>query len=186
MALIPPDGQPLTISELAPPFRVVVFAGRDRPEQGVVVQGQQRAVQTHYPGTQKASVQFMGTKEEPIPLRGWFQDPLTLIEGGPARRVELLRGIMQAGSLCLMIWGTLIVRQGRVSQCRFEYHHALRIRYDLLFAVDQPNEAVALRPSAIGVAGAADFLAAVQAAVQQAGTVLEVARAVKTAGRLVS
>lgn len=186
MALSPPDGQPLIIAEIAPPKRTLTLAGRDRPEQGVSIQGRQRATQSHYPGTHSASVQFMGTAEEPIVLRGWFQDPLSLVDGGPQARMALLRGLMQGGSRCLLQWGPMIIRQGRVADCKFEIYNALRVRYEITFEVDEPNEAVALTPIVIGVAAVADFLDAVNAAVKVAGKALETARAVRTASRLVT
>lgn len=155
---MPADGLPVIIQELGPPFRSIVFAGRDRPEQPVEVAGRQRATQTWYPGTTKASTQVMGTEEDPIPLRGWFQDPLTLLDGGPGARMAILRDLMQGQNLCQLLWGTVIIRQGRVSRCSFQIHREAKIRYEVVFAVDQPNEARSLAPK-VGAASVVSDLA---------------------------
>lgn len=176
---MPADGLPVIITELLPPFRTIEFAGRDRPEAGLSVAGEQRASQTHYPGTSKASVQFMGTREDPIVLKGWFQDPLSTLDGGPAARVALLRALMQSGGLCRLIWGDAILRVGRVKRVNAEYHKAGRIRYEVTFEVDQPSEAPSLRPSILGSGVAAALKAALATAVQAAQAVVGTVRAVK-------
>lgn len=137
------DGQAVTISELAAPRRVVTFAGRDLPEKGLVVAGEQRSVQSHYPGTQMASVQVLGTKEDPIVLTGWFQDEIV---SDPTAQIRLLRGIMQGGSLCRLVWGDVISRVGRVKRCEFPFHEEKRVRYSVTFEVDQADEAIAMKP----------------------------------------
>lgn len=176
---IPSDGAPVVIQELSIPFRVMTFAGRDRPEQPVSVTGRQRVTRTHYPGTHKASVQFMGTEREPIVLRGWFQDPLSLIDGGPAAREALLRSMMQSGGLCQLIWGTRIVCQGRVEALTFDYHLANRVRYEVTFGVDQGNEPTELAPPILGVAASAQLAAALTVAVNAANLVANTARTAK-------
>lgn len=140
------DGQGVTITELRAPFRIMVFAGRDRPEQPVNVRSSQRVTQTYYPGTSTASVQFHGTKEDPIRLKGWFHDPLNLITGGADARIALLRGLLQGGNLCRLVWGTKIIRQGRVEVVDIGFRQADRVEYEVVFAVDQANEPVALTP----------------------------------------
>lgn len=179
LPVISSDGQPVTITELRPPFRVMTLAGKDRPEQPVVVGSEQRAQQTHYPGTHKASVQFMGTRRDPIVLRGWFQDPLSLLDGGPKAREELLRGLEQSGSLCQLVWGFRIICQGRVQRTQFEYHTELRVRYEITFAVDQGNEPIALLPVPVGLVAAAQLAAALRTAVEVAGRAVDTARTAK-------
>jgi hypothetical protein len=176
---IPTDGSPVTISELSIPFRTMLFAGKDTPEQPVVVAAEQRAQQTHYPGTHKASVQFMGSKRDDIVLRGWFQDPISVIDGGPAAREALLRSMMQGGRLCQLIWGTRIICQGRVFRVHFEHHLSFRTRYEITFAVDQGNEFDELAPPLIGVAVAAEVAAALRDAVDAANLAVNTVRTAK-------
>lgn len=172
------DGLPVVISELAPPFRILKLDGRDRPERPVSVPTEQRATQTHYPGTGKASVQFMGTKEGTVMLRGWFQDALSVFDGGPQTRVDLARGIMQGGNLCRLQWGTSIYRTGRIKTFNPEYHRAQRIRYEIGFEVDEQNELVATSP--LPTTGtAATIQAALKIALQAATRAVEATRTVK-------
>ncbi|MEY2668548.1 MAG: hypothetical protein RJA59_1186, partial [Pseudomonadota bacterium] len=110
------DHLPVLITELGPPFRVLILGGKDKPEAGVDVPIEQRAQKTWYPGASGASTQVLGIRHEPIVLRGWFHDPLTFADGGPAARVALARGIVQGGSTCLLSWGSAIFRYGRLSK----------------------------------------------------------------------
>lgn len=181
---MPADGLPVQIIELAPPFRFLTFAGRDRPERPVAVGGEQRAVQTHYPGSSRASVQVMGTREDPIVLRGWFWDELSILDGGPEARVAVLRGLMQ-GQSCQLIWGTTIVRTGRVGRCNFEFHRDRRIRYEVTFEVDAANEAVALVPLPLVASVAQDLKAGIDAALAAMNTAVEQVDTVKTLGAVV-
>lgn len=168
---------PVTITEMGYPGRFILLAGRDAPEQGVRRTSRQRAVQTHYPGSKKASVQFMGTADEPIVLRGWFQDPLSFLDGGPAARVSMIRGMQQGGRLCQLVWGDDIVCTGRIAQADFEYFLATRVRYEITFAVDQGNEAVALAPN---VGFLVSLKTAIDTAIQLAELALEVVDTIKT------
>lgn len=158
---LPADGQGVTIQELRPPGRIITLSGRDRPEQPVAVGGEQRVTQTYYPGTKKASVQFHGTKRHPITLRGWFDDPLTQLDGGVQTREALLKGMMEGGNLCRLVWGGVIVCQGRVKGVVVEYHMQQRAKYEITFEVDQDDRIAALTPIPIIVA-AADVIAAVR------------------------
>lgn len=189
MAAIPTiskaDGLPVVITELGPPFRVVTFSGRDRPEAPVTVEDRQRAVQTRYPGTQQASTQVMGTEQSAIPLKGWFWDPLTEIDGGPQSRVALLRGIMQGQQSCTLQWGDVITRIGRVASCKFDFYKRSKVRYEISFAVDQANEIVAMVPLPT-VGGDAALKAALEGIVQLVGVMLDATRAVKTIGSVVT
>lgn len=155
---MPADGLPVIITELAPPARILILAGRDAPKPIRVV-GSQRAIQTWYPGSQKASTQVMGTKEEPLVLRGRWDDPLSFIDGGPARRIGLARGIMQGQNLCRLVWGDVIVRLGRISKVDILFQKQARTEYEIVFAVDQPNEAVAIGPLPL-LSGIATLVAA--------------------------
>lgn len=175
---MPADGMPVTIRENAPPFRILNLAGADRPERPVSVATEQRATQTHYPGSGKASVQFMGTREDPIILRGWFQDALSAFDGGPQARVDLARGIMQGGNLCTIMWGTAIHRTGRIKRFNPEYHRATRIRYEIEFEVDEQHELVAKVPLPTGGA-AASIKAALEAALAAVKKAVAVARVAK-------
>lgn len=158
---LPSDGQGVTIQELRPPGRIITFAGRDRPEQPVDIGGEQRATQTYYPGSKKASVQFHGTKRHPIILRGWFDDPLTRLDGGVKTREALLKGMMEGGNLCRLVWGDMIICQGRVKSVVVKLYQENRAQYEVVFEVDQDDRIAALTPIPLIIA-AADVVAAVR------------------------
>lgn len=154
------DFLPVIIAEMAPPFRSITLAGRDKPEQPILVAGQQRATTTNYPGSSRTSVQVLGTSEEPIILRGWFADPLSIVDGGARTRMALLRGLMQGQNPCTLTWGHTIVRTGRVERCEFSIYRRNKVRYEITFAVDQPDEAIARRPRPLLPVSGADVMAA--------------------------
>lgn len=177
---VPVDGQPVVITEAAFPFRIVTLAGADRPEQPVTLSSRQRVAQTYYPGSDAASVQFMGTSNDPVVLRGWFKDPISALAGSGAKQQEaLLKGLQQSGSNCKLLWGTRIVRQGRIERLDFELYKDTKVRYEITFAVDKSDERVALapRPSIPGTIAA--FAAALRLAVENAGKVVEIVRTAK-------
>lgn len=141
------DLLPVVITELAPPFRVLTLGSRTRPKPFRVT-SRQRAVQTWYPGSNKASVQALGTQEEPIILEGRWDDPAGTLNPlqGAGVRVALARGLMQGQNLCQLLWGTVVVRQGRVAEFSELIQKTERREYRIVFEVDQANEAVALGP----------------------------------------
>ena len=172
------DGLPVIIVELAPPFRVLTLGGRSRPKP-VRVGGEQRASQTWYPGASKASTQVMGVQEDPISLEGRWDDPLGTIlpqtnPFGAGTRVKLARGLMYGQNLCQLLWGTTIVRQGRVERFEVLYQKANRVDYRIVFAVDQANEAVALGPLPILTLDAGALIQVAAAAAAAVNVVLNV------------
>ena len=161
---------PVVILEVAPPFRKLTLAGRNAPKP-IKVGGQQNAIQTWYPGTNKASVQVMGTQEDDIIMEGRWDDPAGSLFPdknplGATVRIKVARGLMQGQQLCQLLWGTTIVRQGRVKRFEILYQKKTRTEYRIVFAVDQANEAIALGPLPIlniDVGGAISILAAAAA-----------------------
>lgn len=161
---------PVVILEVAPPFRKLTLAGRNAPKP-IKVGGQQNAIQTWYPGTNKASVQVMGTQEDDIIMEGRWDDPAGSLFPdknplGATVRIKVARGLMQGQQLCQLLWGTTIVRQGRVKRFEILYQKKTRTEYRIVFAVDQANEAIASRPLPIlniDVGGAISILAAAAA-----------------------
>lgn len=178
------DHLPVIINEMAPPFRFITLTGRDRPEQPIVVGGEQRATQTYYPGSSRASVQVHGTREDPIVLRGWFSDPLTIIDGGAKTRMAILRGLMQGQNPCGLTWGFMIVRTGRVKRCEFSIHRANRVRYEITFEVDQPSDAVAMAPRPLLPVSGAAILAGLNAIKLTLSVQAELKRGVNALGAL--
>jgi hypothetical protein len=187
------DGEAVTITELRAPFRVIELARQDRPDKPVSRASEQRARQSHYPGTQRASTQVMGTREEPVQLNGWFLDPLNGLDvvntakpdgtlstaRGVAAKIALLRGIQQTGGLCRLVWGEIIVCYGRVKRADFRYHESARVQYSILFEVDQPDEAAAIQP--IPTVGPLALLKqTLAAALELSEAAMEAARTVKT------
>ena len=180
------DGLPVIILELAPPFRTLKLGGRTRPKP-VRVGSEQRAVQTWYPGASKASTQVMGVREDPIVLEGRWDDPLGTIlpqtnPFGAGVRVKTARGIQQGQNLCQLLWGTTIVRQGRIERFEVLYQKANRTDYRIVFAVDQANEPVALGPALILTIDAAAVITALAAASALANTMASAADAVSNIG----
>jgi hypothetical protein len=168
------DGLPVVIIELAPPFRVLTLGGRTRPKP-IRVGSEQRAVQTWYPGSGKASTQVMGVREDPLIMEGRWDDPLGTIlpqtnPFGAGVRVKLARGIQQGQNLCLCFWGTTIVKQGRLERFEVLFQKANRTDYRIVFAVDAANEPVALTPLPLLTIDASALIA-VAAAVSVAASI---------------
>ncbi len=166
------DGAPVIITELALPFRVLTLAGRDRPKE-LLIGSEQTSVQTWYPGATKASTQVLGVTEDDIVMTGRWDNPLGAVlpqvnPFGAGVRVKTARGIQQGQNLCLMTWGTTVVKTGRLKRVETRYQKANRVPYRLVFEVDQANEPVALAPqtilsfdpTALATAGAVGSIAA--------------------------
>lgn len=170
------DFLPVIIQELDPPFRSLPLGGRNRPKP-IKVGGEQKAIQTWYPGTTKASVQVMGTREDPIIMEGRWDDPagtLNPVQGSRVR-IATARGLMVGQNLCQLLWGTTIVRQGRLARFEVLYQRTNRVEYRIVFEVDQANEAVALWPLPILNLDATALITAMAAAAATASLVVSVA-----------
>lgn len=148
---------PVVIFQLKPPFLVLEFFGRDAPEP-LTVGGRQRAIQTHYAGSPRASVQHMGYRHDDIPLVGrWYaKRPINLL-GGPEAKLATARSLMQSDSLCYLVWGSAIRRTGRVFSVVPRFFKDNDIAYDITFAVDSASEAAALKPLPPAVSTAAEL-----------------------------
>lgn len=179
------DLLPVTILELAPPFRLLTLGGKDKPEAGVDAPQYQRANKTHYPGTGSASVQVMGTADDAIVLKGWFHDPLTFVDGGPQARVALVRGLLQGQNRCQLNWGPAISKWGRVSRFVPTFFGQDRIRYEITFDVDQSLELVAPAPLPLISSTVGDLRDAASAAVAAASVAVEAVDTVNTFGGVV-
>lgn len=180
------DGLPVIIQELAPPFRNLTLGGRTRPKP-IRVGSEQQSVQTWYPGAGKASTQVMGVREDPITMEGRWDDPLGTIlpqvnPFGAGTRVKLARGLQQGQNLCQLMWGSTIVRQGRIKRFEVLYQKANRTDYRIVFEVDQANEAVALGPLLILQINAAAVIAVLAAGLAVGGTMVAAADAVGDIG----
>lgn len=175
------DGLPVILAEVYPPFRVITFAGKDRPEP-VERESRQHAKQTWYPGTKEASTQVLGTREEPLVLRGWFRDPLSLLDGGPQARVSILRGILEGQRGCRLLWGDALVLQGRVAGLKFVTRTLHRVQYEITFAIDKSDDPAA--PG--GFTGAATTASQVADVVQQVGAVVADLALVARAGSAIN
>lgn len=184
MGLILPqlgDGLPVVILELGPPGRTMIFGGQDRPEPFERV-SEQRDIQTWYTGNPSATVQVLGVKEEPIKLRGWFQDPFSILDGGPQMRVSILRGLQQGQRLCRFQWGDTVVGYGRVKRTSFTFECMNKVRYEVDFALDKGDEAVALAPVPPLVSTVRDIAADLKQAATLFNDVIEVSRGVAAFG----
>lgn len=180
------DHLPIVIAELAPPFRVLTLSGKDKPEAGVDVAVEQRVQKTWYPGGSGASTQVLGVRHDPIVFRGWFHDPLTFADGGPAARVALARALVQGQNRCLLTWGLTINKWGRVSRFVPSFFGVNRIRYEITFDVDQANEIIPPGPLPIVASTLSDLQDAATAAVAAAEAATAVVDTVTTVGNVVT
>lgn len=189
------DGQGVYIREIGYPFRVLALEGRNRPETGVAITTEVRAKQTHYPGVRHASVQVHGTKESPIRLKGFFRDPLSILQAlevspgvklkGPQAMVAIIRGILYGMGPCELQWGDVITRNGRIKEFTQTIYRESWVSYDITFAIDQANEAVALVP--IPTTGTlATLRAASDVARKVVGFTVEAADTMKTIGSILA
>lgn len=135
------DGAGVTLEDLET-GTTVLLEGTATPEQGVVDAGELRSVVTRYPGSSRPSRQIMGTKEEPIELRGWLRDAWLKEDGGAARIMGELRALRIAQHYVQLSWGTLLVRRGYVQRVEAEISSERAIRYRVIFEVDEADEAV--------------------------------------------
>lgn len=166
------NGKPVVLVELSPPYRKLSLGGRERPERPLQRVHTQRSKQTYYPGSKRASVQVLGSHDEPIVLRGWFNNPSNAIDGGARVRELTLRALAKSGSLISLTWGTHIVVNGRVQQVKTDWRKANQCRYEFTFEVDQNNEPEALTPLPL-IGSAADELTE---AIGTAGQAMEAGR----------
>jgi hypothetical protein len=162
------DKLPVFISELAPPFRSIILAGKDRPEP-VERESKQRAKQTWYPGQTQASTQVLGAQEEPLVLTGRFRDPLSLLDGGAQGRMEILRGMLLGQRGCRLLWGDAISLQGRVAGLKFKTYRLNDVGYEITFEIDKSDDIAAM----VGLVGAATTASQVGDAIEDVSAVFD-------------
>lgn len=151
------DGQAVVIRELEGDLREVELGDSDLPERGVEVGGKMRTVPTWYPGAKAASTQVMGTEDEPIVLKGFFNDRWTgLIDGAAAKRAAL-ESLRLGQRYCELQWGSLITVRGFLVKTRFKILREHQIAYELEFQVAETDLAEVIATPAV-VEGQADPL----------------------------
>lgn len=180
------DHLPVIITELAVPFRVLTLGGLDKPEAGVEIPVEQRAQKTWYPGSSGASTQVLGVSHGAVVLRGWFHDPLSFADGGPAARVALARALVQGQNRCMLVWGLTINKWGRVSKFVPTFFGVNRVRYEITFDVDQANELIPPGPLPIVAGTLSDLQDAAKAALDAADAAVAVVDTVTTIGNVVT
>lgn len=115
------------------------------PEQGVDAGVSMRTVQTWYPGSSTPSVQIMGTKEEPITLRGTWRDDLLRETGGAQARANIARQLVLRQLPCTLTWFTdlgdaPLTRSGLVASFVPSWRRADLCGWTLTFQVDTATE----------------------------------------------
>lgn len=178
-------GLPVLIQELEGARRVLRLEDHDLPERGVEIGGELRSVVTWYPGRSNASVQVMGTQEEPITLEGWFRDGDAMIDGHAMERYQAGRNIWLGQRLCQLEWGDL-VRRGRIKSFTGIFDGRADVRYRLVFQVEEADEAVIVTraviaepaPSGFSLAALLDALDALAEAANTAAALANAAQAV--------
>lgn len=128
-------GDPVVLRELEGDLREVVLGDSKTPERGVEVGGQVRMASTMYPGATGASVQVMGTEEEPITVQGWLIDTWIGKAGGAGEAKAAIESLRLGQRYCQIQWGTDIDARGFVKRTKFRYNDPGRIRYEIEFMV---------------------------------------------------
>ncbi|WP_298516645.1 hypothetical protein [uncultured Nocardioides sp.] len=179
------EGLPVLIQELEGARRVLRLEDHDLPERGVEIGGELRSVVTWYPGRSSASVQVMGTQEEPITLQGWFRDADALLDGHAMAAYQAGRDLWLGQRLCQFEWGDL-VRRGRIKKFHGTFDGTKDVRYTLVFQVEEADEAVIVTraiiaepaPSGFSLAALLDALDAISEALNTAAALSNAAQAV--------
>ena len=142
---------------------LLLDSGAAMPEQGIVVGAELRVVQTWYSGAAVPSVQILGTKEAPIPLKGLWRDDLLDITGGAMALVQQARAIFLSQAECSLQWigntgETYLSRVGRVAEFEFTPLRADCVRWSLSFQVDTSTESEIVAIPAVHPAAPFDLL----------------------------
>jgi hypothetical protein len=151
------SAQAVVLRELGGAQRELRLEDTTLPEQGVVVETEQRTTATWYPGASTASVQVHGTKEAPIPFVGWLRDSWLGLEGGAAEIGQQLRALSLGRQRCELSWGESLVRRGRVQRVRLEYTREADIRYEFVFEPDEADESAVIAVAANRVPAPSQF-----------------------------
>lgn len=143
------DGDPMLLEEITGDGRrTLALVGSDLPNRPVRVGGSQRLKTSWYPGAEEASVQVLGTSEEPIMLRGILNDVWTGLSGQALQIRSDLESLRMRQRRIRLTWGTEIDVEGFLEKTAFQIERTSLIRYELVFMValgDQP-EAIAVTP----------------------------------------
>jgi len=128
---------------------LVLDTNAKMPEQGIDVAGSLRVVENYYPGNEAPSVQIMGTKEEPIILKGMWRDDLIGLNGGAYALMQDARALWLGQSPCQLQWmgddGTaLLTRTGLVANFKATLRRADDIGWTLTFNAYQADESSVL------------------------------------------
>lgn len=180
------DGCSVVLRELDGDYRVVELGDTAMPQQGVDVTGELRMTTTWYPGQSMASVQVMGTQENEITFEGWFKDSWLSLDGGAAAAFQDLRNLWLGQRYCELSWGSLLVRRGFLRQVKGVFVREADIRYTVVFAVVESDEATVIAraaqpaayPSAFGLSDALDLLSDAADAALLAATLSNALKAV--------
>lgn len=179
------DAEAVTITELEGLGRVLELRDTSLPEQGVSAPIELRSVVTRYPGNAKSSTQIMGTKEEDIPLTGWFRDVWTGEDGGAMAQVTLCRALVQGQRYCELAWGDSMIRRGYLRRFEPEITNRAAIRYKLVFQVSESDEASVIAVPFLPVPQPFSLLALLRAIADAAEAAAEAAILINNVARAV-
>lgn len=141
------DGEPIVLRQLEGDGLELVLEDASLPEQ-LTSASELRTVRTYYPGTNGASTQVMGTKDDDIVLQGQLRDTWIGAAGGALALWQTMRRMYLAQRYVELSWGSTFVRRGRLKRVEQTFTRVADIGFRLTFEVDEADEAEVVKPVA--------------------------------------
>lgn len=150
------------------------------PEQGFDAGVSLRSVETWYPGSSLPSVQIMGTREEPITIKGQWRDSLLGLVGGAQANANTARQLVLRQLPVRLVWsddtGAVVLdRDGLLSSFIVTWRRGDAIGWALTLTVTQATESQVLAVPAPPVPDPYALADALRAVIAAAEAVAEAA-----------
>lgn len=175
--------QPLVIRDLSTGVSVAL-EGSALPERGLRGGVRQRTAVSRYPGASRASLQVLGTEDQPLEMTGWWRD-VHLRAGGAARElVAQFDALVRSQNLVEVTWGDALTVRGMLDEFVPEWETEAEVRWRArVVVVESEADTVASRPAptvptATSMATVLDLLGALADEVALAASLATAAQAV--------
>jgi hypothetical protein len=104
-----------------------------------------RVSTTYYPGNENASVQILGSRRDPISLKGRLDDRYILGQKTALSMMESMRKLASDGFPVMLQWGPITL-DGLVTKAKFVVHLAELIEYEVEFLPTGKQPAMVVKP----------------------------------------
>ena len=134
------DGQPISITEIGGDNRVVRLEGPSLPDRGSLdLGGETKAIDIWYPGAKAASIQFLGTKEAPVTLRGRLIDVWAGVSGYALATMRAMEALRYAQARVRLEWGDTVQKVGYIKSSSFLIFRESDIQYEIEIMILQTD-----------------------------------------------